>query len=136
MSIGFVFYASEAKTKHCPNSYQLYCAQMRNQGVKGICQKSWRAMDKTEREMWNTKASIAKDAIKRGDPIPLYVLPGKPTNMAEAQRVAIEGEVWRTMSMWFKKEHAQPNVLNKMPLSRCIIGKIGKQTHKRSVVSV
>lgn len=133
MSIGFVFYASETKTKHCPNSYQLYCAQMRNQGVKGICQKSWRAMDKTEREMWSTKASITKEAIKRNEPIPLYVLPCKPNNMTEAQRVAIEGEVWRTMSMWFKKEHAQPNVLNKLPHSKCIIG---KQTQKRNVVSV
>jgi len=112
--------AKVVKQLRYPTGYNLFCAQTREQG---ICQKRWRAMDVSEREMWNTKASVTKDAMINGIPIPLYALPCKSKNNAEAQLVACEGEVWRVMSWWRKAENPQPLVLNKMPMGLCAIKK-------------
>ena len=115
--------AKEVKSVRYPSGYQLFCAQTREQGIKGVSQKRWRAMDNTEREMWNTKAAVTKDAMINGLPIPLYVLPCKPNNHAEAELVVREGEVWRVMSWWRKTEKVKPVVLNKMPKGLCSIKK-------------
>lgn len=111
------------KPAHYPNGYQLFCAQTREQGIKGISQRRWRAMDVSEREMWNTKALVTKDAMISGVPIPLFALPRKHVNMTDAQLVACEGEVWRVMSWWRKREKVKPVILNKIPNGLCAIKK-------------
>ena len=113
----------EAKPTRSVSGYHLFCSHMRVHGIKGVCQKRWRTMGDAEREMWNTKASVMNDAIKCGEPIPLYVLPHKSQNMTEAQIVVNEGNVWRVMSWWRKNEKNAPVVLNKLPKGVCAISK-------------
>jgi hypothetical protein len=112
--------AKVVKQVRYPTGYNLFCTHTREQG---ICQKRWRAMDVSEREMWNTKAAVIKDAMINGVPIPLYVLPRKSKNNDEAQMLACEGEVWRVMSWWRKTEKTKPVILNKMPKGMCAIKK-------------
>jgi hypothetical protein len=127
MSFDIIFNASFEKIKpiHYSNGYQLFCKEMRGQGIKGVSQKRWRTMSISEREMWNTKAYVTKDALTHGNPIPLYALPCKPKNSEDAARVAIEGEVWRVMSWWRKNENNNLPILNKM-------SSIGKPLRKRN----
>jgi len=89
----------------------LFCAEMRAvtaysspRAGKKLCER-WREMDSAQRAVWNDKAALIKDAMKRGEPIPPFAQKWRRPLpcVSEADIVAREGEVWRNMVFWQAK---------------------------------
>ena len=102
---------AKAKKTRAPSGWLLFCADMRavsaysspSAGTK-LCDR-WKEMTPAERAVWNDKATIIKDAMKRGEPVPSFAQKWRRPKpcVSEADIVAREGEVWRSMVFWQEK---------------------------------
>jgi len=99
------------KAKRVPSGWLLFCAEMRQVSAyssprvgKKLCER-WRDMDSAQRAVWNDKAVLIKDAMKRGEKIPPFAQKWRRPLpcVSEADIVAREGEVWRNMVFWKAK---------------------------------
>ncbi|NBT48609.1 MAG: hypothetical protein EBT07_12470 [Actinobacteria bacterium] len=102
---------AKTKAKRAPSGWLLFCAEMRAvtaysspRAGKKLCER-WREMDSAQRAVWNDKAALIKDAMKRGEPIPPFAQKWRRPLpcVSEADIVAREGEVWRKMVFWQAK---------------------------------
>jgi hypothetical protein len=66
------------KAKRAPSGWLLFCAEMRQVSAysspragKKLCER-WLEMDSEQRAVWNDKAALIKDAMKRGETIPPF----------------------------------------------------------------
>jgi hypothetical protein len=102
---------AKPKAKRAPSGWLLFCAEMREVSAyssprvgKKLCER-WRDMDSEQRAVWNDKAALIKDAMKRGEKIPPFAQKWRRPLpcVSEADIVAREGEVWRNMVFWRAK---------------------------------
>ena len=102
---------AKPKAKRAPSGWLLFCAEMRQVSAysspragKKLCER-WREMDSAQRAVWNDKAALIKDAMKRGETIPPFAQKWRRPLpcVSEADIVAREGEVWRNMVFWKAK---------------------------------
>lgn len=102
---------AKPKAKRAPSGWLLFCAEMREVSAysspragKKLCDR-WRDMDSAQRAVWNDKAALIKDAMKRGETIPPFAQKWRRPLpcVSEADIVAREGEVWRNMVFWKAK---------------------------------
>lgn len=99
---------AKVKRTRAPSGWLLFCAEMRvmsahssPRGGLKLCDR-WREMTQEQRAVWNDKAAVIKDAIKRGEKVPHFAQNWRRPKpcVSDAEKVAREGEVWRSMVYW------------------------------------
>ena len=99
---------AKVKKTRAPSGWLLFCAEMRlvsahssPRGGQKLCER-WREMTYDQRAVWNDKAAVIKEAMKRGEKVPPFAQNWRRPKpcVSDAEKVAREGEVWRSMVYW------------------------------------